>query len=313
LFIFFASGLWALLPAVARGPLGLDAGGYGLLLSSIGAGAVAGAFTVPALRARLGTNVLIAVATLVYAAAMLVLAFVMSIAVIVVALVGVGLAWVAVQSTLSATAQMLLPGWTRARALAYAQLVFMGGQALGAVAWGVVAEAFGLEAAFAVPAAALLAGTALAMRLLPVAATTLDVRPVRHLPEPLVLHEPSPAAGPVLVIVEYQVDPENADAFVAAMQPVGRARRRTGATLWGLFQDAEDPSLFLETFTVATWHEHLRQHRERGTAMDEALEAQARTLLRPGTEPRVRHLLWAYTPWIPPSPVPTREPPDWET
>jgi MFS family permease len=283
-----------------------------VLLSSIGAGAVTGAFAVPRLRARLGTNTLLAVATVVYAAGMLVVAFVGSLAVIVPALVAVGLSWVAVQSTLSATAQMLLPDWTRARALAYAQLVFMGGQALGAVLWGVVAQAFGLDAAFAVPGAALIIGTAVAMRALPVATTDLDVRSVRHLPDPTVQHEPAPEAGPVLVTLEWRIDPADADVFAAAMRPVGDARRRTGATLWGLFQDAGDLGLFLEVFVVPTWHEHLRQHFERGTAMDEASEALARQLARDGP-PRVRHLLWAYSRWFAPSPVPTRVPPDWET
>jgi Transmembrane secretion effector len=71
LFIFFASALWALLPVVARGPLGLGASGYGLLLGSVGFGAVAGAFVLPGIRARVGPNALVAAATAVYGAAML--------------------------------------------------------------------------------------------------------------------------------------------------------------------------------------------------------------------------------------------------
>ncbi|MDX6686573.1 MAG: hypothetical protein QOF86_2701 [Baekduia sp.] len=79
---------------------------------------------------------------------------------------------------------------------------------------------------------------------------------------------------------------------------MSRSRRRTGAELWGLFQDIDDPSRFLETFTVMTWHEHLRQHLERGTVMDHELERAARDLLRTGERPRVAHLLWAYGPWL---------------
>ena len=55
------------------------------------------------------------------------------------ALMAAGAAWIGVQSTLNATALALLPAWIRARALAYFQLVFMGGQTLGAIGWGVVA------------------------------------------------------------------------------------------------------------------------------------------------------------------------------
>jgi MFS family permease len=298
MFMLFASGLWALLPAVARGPLGLGPGGYGLLLGSLGAGAVAGAFLVPRLRGRMSASLLVAGATLVYAAGMLVVGLVDSVWLVVVVLPAVGLAWIAVQSTLNAAAQVVLPAWARARALAYFQLVFMGGQALGALTWGGLAAVASLRTAFVVPAAGLVAGAGLGFRRLALHGGELDLRPTQHWPEPVLGHDPPPDAGPVLVTVEWPVAAGEEDAFVVAMEPVGRSRRRTGAELWGLFQDAEDPTTFLETFTVMTWHEHLRQHLERGTVMDRELERQARDLLRPGEQPRVRHLLWAYGPWL---------------
>ena len=40
LFIFFASAIWALLPVIAESELHLGSGGYGLLLGSVGIGAV---------------------------------------------------------------------------------------------------------------------------------------------------------------------------------------------------------------------------------------------------------------------------------
>jgi hypothetical protein len=43
LFIVFASAIWALLPLIAQSALHLGSGGYGLLLGSVGIGAVAGA------------------------------------------------------------------------------------------------------------------------------------------------------------------------------------------------------------------------------------------------------------------------------
>ena len=36
--------------------------------------------------------------------------------------------------------------------------------------------------------------------------------------------------------------------------------RRDGAELWGVFRDATDATRFVETFTVASWIEHVRQH-----------------------------------------------------
>ncbi|HEY0402557.1 MAG TPA: MFS transporter, partial [Blastococcus sp.] len=85
--------------------------------------------------------------------------------------------------------------------------------------------------------------------------------------------------------------------------------------------DAEDPESFLETFTVSTWHEHLRQHMERGTVADAALEVRARAHLADEGVPVVRHLVWAYAvpaalpdtepdvvPDVPPEPAPPAAP-----
>jgi quinol monooxygenase YgiN len=98
-------------------------------------------------------------------------------------------------------------------------------------------------------------------------------------------------SGPVLVTVEYEVPEESARAFRAAMAPVGRSRRRTGAFRWALWQDAADPRRFVETWEVPTWGEHLRQHAERVTVRDQEFETAAYALLAEGTRPRVTHLL----------------------
>jgi MFS family permease len=293
LFMVFASGLWALLPAVARGPMGLGANGYGGLLVAVGAGAVLGTALLPRLRARRGSGVVVPAAMLAYAAAMVGVGLHPSPVVVVAALALGGLSWIAVQSTLNATAQLLLPTWARARALAYFQLVFMGGQALGAVMWGAVADLLGLTAAFLLPAAGLVLAALVGLLLVPLQSE----RDVRHseLPWP---RPPSldwdPDAGPVLVSLEWRVRDPDVPDFLDVMRDLARARRRTGASLWGVFQDAEDPELFLETFTVNTWREHLRQHVERGTVADATLEERARAYLAGNTEPVVRHLVWAY-------------------
>jgi predicted MFS family arabinose efflux permease len=294
LFMVFASGLWALLPAVARGPLRLGATGYGGLLAAVGLGAVIGTAVLPRFRARRGAGSVVTVATLVYAAAVAVVGLASSHVLVAVALVLAGLSWISVQSTLGAAAQLLLPAWAGARALAYFQLVFMGGQALGALAWGAAAEAYGLAAAFVIPAGGLVLVAILGMLLLPLRSDH-DVRhselPWADVPSAV---EWAPDAGPVLVTLEWQVRGDAVPEFLGVMRTLGRARRRTGAALWGVFQDAEDPELFLETFTVTTWREHLRQHVERGTVADAALEERARAYLSEGTAPVVRHLVWAY-------------------
>ena len=293
LFMVFASALWALLPAVARGPLDMGPNGYGGLLVAVGAGAVLGTAVLPRLSTRWGSSAVVTVAMLGYAAGLAVVGGVRASPVVVVAaLVLVGLSWIAVQSTLNATAQLLLPTWARARALAYFQLVFMGGQAFGAVAWGVVADTLGLRAAFLLPAGGLVLAALLGLLFVPLP----PHHDVRHseLPWP---RAPSldwdPDAGPVLVTLKWRVREPDVASFLSVMRDLGRARRRTGASLWGVFQDADDPELFMETFVVRTWREHLRQHVERGTVADALLEERARALAGEAG-PVGGHLVWAY-------------------
>ena len=169
----------------------------------------------------------------------------------------------------------------------------MGGQTLGAIGWGVVAGLAGLRAAFVIPGFALLAVTAVTVRTLRLPRTSPDLSRTLFWPEPAAGPDSDSGAGPVLVEVQWRVPEPNAEPFVDAMHHVSRSRKRTGAILWGLFRDVSEPSLYVETFTVATWHEHLRQHLERGTVWDRELEAAARALTVDGTEPIVRHLIWA--------------------
>ncbi|MFD5829269.1 MFS transporter [Lentzea sp. NPDC060358] len=288
-FIVFGSGLWALLPAIARGPLRLDASGYGVLLGSVGAGAIGGAFVVPKLLQRMSKNRLVLFATLVYATATSTAVLSASMALVIVAMLFTGACWIATLSTFNASAQIMLPAWTRARALAYYQLILMGGQALGAVVWGAIADAYGLRTAMIVPAVAMAVLVVAATKWLPLIDRPLDVSPATYWEEPPEIDDTD--AGPVLVTVEWPVAPENEAEFIDAMQRVGRARRRTGATMWGLFRDTEKPGTFLETFTVATWQEHLRQHVERGTVVDRQNQETARSLAEGPAH--VRHLLFA--------------------
>jgi hypothetical protein len=94
----------------------------------------------------------------------------------------------------------------------------------------------------------------------------------------------------VLVTVEYHVDAENANAYLRAMQKYGRVRRRGGASHWGVFHDLEHADLYLETFRVISWAEHLRQH-ERLTAGDSELVQRIRSHVR--SDPIVRNFVYA--------------------
>src|SRR4051812_2302155 len=294
-FVLFATGLWALLPVVARSHLGLTSGGYGLLLGAVGLGAVTAAWTLPRARARWSLNRVVIVASLAFAGAMLVLAWVDVVALVALALVVAGYCWIAVISSLNASTQLVLPDWVRSRGLGVYLLAIQGGQALGAVIWGVVASSFSTDVALSVVAGGLAFGLPVARRW-PLRTGAIDVTPSQHWPEPELAWEPEPAHGPVLVSVEYEVPSENAEAFRSAMQWVGRARRRTGAERWGVFQDGADPEKFVEAYVVPTWEEHLRQHHQRYTRSDQLYEQRANALVREGTVPVVRHLFFAGPP-----------------
>jgi MFS family permease len=295
-FCAFSSAMWALLPVVAHDRLGMGSGGYGLLLAAVGLGAVTGAFVLAPARARYSADVIVATATLGFVAAALVLGWVRSAPLVAAALVVAGLAWIAVLSSLNASAQVALPAWVRARGMATYLLVFQGGQAGGSVVWGTVATHTSLTAALTAVAAGLALALALSSRRHRLAsAIEFDMTPSSHWAEPELAGDPHPSR-PVLVTVEYRVPAERHDEFRDVMQRLGRSRRRTGAEHWSLYQDGADPSRFVETYLVGSWEEHMRQHYERQTKLDEQIEQRVRSLVEDGRPPRVEHLLFAYEP-----------------
>ncbi len=117
-FFIFASAYWALLPLVARSRI---AGGprlYGILLGAIGAAAVAGAFALRRLKAKLGADRLVAAATLATAVATGLFALARDPLAAVAASLIAGASWIAAVSSLNVSAQVALPDWVRARGLA---------------------------------------------------------------------------------------------------------------------------------------------------------------------------------------------------
>ena len=113
-------------------------------------------------------------------------------------------------------------------------------------------------------------------------------RPSGVVPAPLV--EPDPEAGPVMVMIEYQVDVARAGDFHAVMQETRRARLRQGALSWGLFRDTSVAGRYIEYFLDESWVEHLRRQ-ERFTAADVGLR-ERRLAFHIGTDPpRVQRYL----------------------
>lgn len=163
-FVSSASALWALLPLVAKHHSGFGAGGYGTLLGSLGAGAVAGGIALGRVRRYLALNTLAGGASVIFGLATLIAAHVQYIAPVCLSLLAGGAAWITFNSTVSSAFQAALPAWVRARALAVFLLTFQGSMALGALIWGVCADQFGLSKTLTAAALLMVAGPLLLRR-----------------------------------------------------------------------------------------------------------------------------------------------------
>jgi MFS family permease len=289
LFVLPGSVIWGLLPLVAHQELGMGASGYGVLLAALGVGAIAGALLMPRMRALISANRLVVAAGLIYGGALIVIVLVPNRFAVTAVLVAAGLAWMTQVSRMNASLQLFLPNWVRARGFGLYQVVFAGGQAVGALLWGQVTEWTDLRTTYLIAAAVMLAGTATVIWLPMHEEDGADRSPAIYWAEPHLMLQPHLDEGPVLVTAVYRVAEENHEAFTEAMKAVRGSRLRTGATRWGLFRDGAEPGKFVEVYQVPTWEEHLRQHEGRLTGSDEQAEEKAEKLARGPAE--VSHLL----------------------
>ena len=287
-FFLFASAYWALLPVLARGQLHGGPTLYGVLLGAIGAGAVAGAFLLPKLRARSGANGMVVLGELGTAFALILFGLAQQPLTAVLAALIAGISWIAVLATLNVSAQLALPEWVRGRGLAVYVTVFFGTMSLGSAVWGLIADRIGLPPAHFIAGAGVVLAIWLTRRWKLQTGPEADLAPSMHWPEPLLAGPVEDDAGPVLVTVEYHVAAEKRDAFLGAMRRVARERKRDGAYSWGLYEDTAHADRVVETFLVDSWLEHRRQH-QRVTNADRVVEEHVRKLVR--EEPRVTHYI----------------------
>ena len=288
-FFVFASATWSLFPLIVRRQLAQGPEVYGLLLTCIGIGAVAGAMLLPRVRAKVSRDALVAGASALYAIAALALAHVQSVGLLAVAMLATGVAWISILSALQVSAQMTLPAWVRARGLAAFVVIFMGGMALGSILWGQVATRIGIPAALTTAALGMVLAIALTWRFKLGHHEVLDFTPSMDWPLPVLAETPEPDV-PVMVTIVYRIRADKRAEFVAAMQGVREMRRRNGAYFWQLFHDSEDPTRFVETFMDESWLEHLRQH-ERASVADREIQRRAKQYLAEGESTRSSHWL----------------------
>ncbi|MDP0926637.1 MFS transporter [Paracoccus onubensis] len=289
-FFLFASALWAMLPLIGRRALGLEAAGYGALLGCMGAGAVLGALLLKRLRGQVPSNTISVWATLLFALATFALALVPNVWIAGAVLFLAGLSWIGMLTSLNVAAQMASPGWVKARALAVYLVVFQGAMTGGSIVWGVIATKAHVHTALIVAAVGLVLSSALARFWhLPNDSTT-DLAPSNHWAEPVVAVPPENDRGPVLIEIEYRVDPDRLGEFIAALRKFRSTRYRDGAIRWDVWEDMAEPGRVIEAFVVESWIEHQRQH-ARVTHADQLDQTTLNAFHLGDRPPVVQHLL----------------------
>ncbi|WP_068076932.1 MFS transporter [Novosphingobium lentum] len=163
-FGFGAAGFQALMPSVARSQLGGTEIDYGLMLGAFGIGSIATALWVGKARRRFGSEAVVTVSTMIFGAALLLLASAHAMPLALAATFLAGSGWVAAMTSLNVAMQLRSPDDILGRCLSIYQAVTFGGMAVGAYAWGAVADWHDLP--FAMRAAAAWMALTLVLRVI---------------------------------------------------------------------------------------------------------------------------------------------------
>ena len=281
IFSVCASALWALLPVIARDQLGLDAGGFGLLSASFGIGAMIWVLVIQRRLPSMSLNNVVILGSFLWMAAVVLIAFSGTVGIAAAGCFAAGGAWVAVLPGISAGIQSTAPAWVRARAVAMNLVAMQACLALGSIVWGWVASLAGISVALASSSAAMLVLLAMSYRLKVRMGDEADITPGTQLPELSLAVEPLPDDGPVLIQVQYQIDPANRDAFLLAIHANEPSRRRNGASDWRVFRDLGEDGRYVERFIVTSWAEYVRL-RSRMTMADQQAQDRVEAFLQPG-------------------------------
>ena len=289
-FFVFASGVWALLPLVARSNLHSGPLGYGLLFGAFGSGAVLGVFILPKLQEKLNCDRLILTGAFGFAITTFVLAFTSNFYCAFGGMLLGGISWTFVLSTLTTLAQQVVSTWVRARALAVFLAVFFGGMAFGSVLWGWIAFHFTISIALFIAGIGLIIANFLTYTFTSGQKLIFDFTPSGHSPAPIPAENPRYEQGPMMITIEYSLDHHQIENFYQVMQDLRTIRLREGAFFWNLFQDIENPKKFIECFMVESWLDHLRQH-ERMSIADRDIQDKASRFHKGNAPPRVTHFI----------------------
>jgi Transmembrane secretion effector len=177
-----------------------------------------------------------------------------------------------------------------ARALSLYSSAITGGIAIGAVVWGAVAARYGLALSLTVSGVCVIATVVLGM-ISPLPRGDAEGQDAVELGNELnVSLELTMRSGPVVIEVEYDVDPARAREFYDVMRRVQKIRQRNGGFNWTISRDIAQPQIWLERYHCPTWGDYLRM-RSRYTLADSAIQSEADGYNRTGQGTRVRRWL----------------------
>ncbi|ACP27287.1 putative transmembrane transport protein [Sinorhizobium fredii NGR234] len=285
-----ASAILALLPLVARdlvkgGPLT-----YGIMLGAFGLGAIGGALLSARLREHLSSETIVRLAFAGFATSAIVTALSTTAWLTSLVLTVSGASWVLALSLFNTTVQLSTPRWVVGRALSLYQTTTFGGIAGGSWLWGAAAEAYGASNALIGSCLLMLAGIAIGLRFALPEFTSLNLDPLNRFNEPLLALDLKPRSGPIVVMIDYEIDEADIPEFLTTMAERRRIRIRDGAGHWALMRDLENPTTWTETYHVPTWVEYVR-HNQRRTQADAAVGDKLTELHRGARPPYVHRLI----------------------
>lgn len=285
-----AIAVQALLPLVVREHLQGGAFVYGVMLGCFGFGAVGGAFANGRLRERFRNEIITRLGFAGFAVTAVTLAlsdfFILSAAAMLLA----GFCWVISLSLFNVTMQLSTPRWVVGRVLAHYQTGVFGGMAAGSWLWGAVAESGGLDTALLIAALVMVAGVLTGLLMPLPDSQSLNLDPLNRFTEPPLQLNITQRSGPIMVMVDYEIEQADVPKFLELMAQRRRVRIRDGAQQWALLRDLENPDLWTESYDVPTWVEYIR-HNERRTHADAGLVDQLRALHRGEGPLRVHRMI----------------------
>jgi predicted MFS family arabinose efflux permease len=149
-----------MMPVFARDVLHTDAGGYGLLVTLVGVGALSGALALAALSSRIRRGKLFMWSAYSFAALLVVFSFVRVAAIAGLLLVFIGLTMMINGALANGMLQQIVPDELRGRVMAAYVFVYVGFTPIGSLSAGAVAHAVNVQVAIGGGAAIMLAYSA---------------------------------------------------------------------------------------------------------------------------------------------------------